>query len=286
MNQSIKILLITIGFIIVVALGFYTLLYPFSPRSVKADIYALKFMGEGWGKRYQIQGDLLNCQQTESYPSTTCTTTFEGKPLTIDVTFTDDTRHLASLCRITYDGKAVACEPSINYEHYAPTLIIRDTLGVPLERFKELQRENLLLYWYEARWIQVAVIVSGLAALVITFWRWHHFPSRTPETLRTIPRLLISLLIGFFSWVGLAWGLSALSNLLPISLSAGYWSLIAPLSLVGAAGAFVWEWQILGGWKPKTAVFRFIYSVGGGFITFSMLNFLLVGSLLILGFVD
>ncbi|MBE2222589.1 MAG: hypothetical protein IAF02_13665 [Anaerolineae bacterium] len=62
--------------------------------------------------------------------------------------------------------------------------------------------------------------------------------------------------------------------------------MIAPVALVGAAGVFVWEWQILGGWKPETAVFRFIYTLGGGFVTFSILTFLLIGDLLILGFVD
>lgn len=286
MNQSIKILLATICFIIIITLGFYFLLYPFSPRSVHADIYALKFMGEGWDKRYQIQGDQLTCQQTESYPSATCTTTFEGKPLTIDVTFTDDTRHLASWCRVTYDGEAVACEPSINYEHNAPTLIIRDTVGIPPERFQELRRENLLLYWTENQWIQVAFIVSGLAGLIITIWRWLHFPSRKSEIVGTFSRLFISLTIAFFSLLGLAWGLGALNNLLPASESTVYWSLIPPLALIGAAGAFVWEWKLLGGWKPETAVYQSIYSLGGGFLTFSILNFLLVGSLLMLGFVD
>lgn len=286
MNQSIKILLITISLIIAVTLGFYALLYPFSPHSVQADIYALKFMGEGWDKRYQIQGDQLTCQQIESYPSTSCATTFEGKPLTIDVTYTDETRHLASWCRVAYDGNAIACEPTINYEHYAPTIITNDTLGIPPERFAELRQENLLLYWHEDRWIQIVGIVSGLAALAIMAWRWLHFPSRTSERVGSGLRLLISLLIGFFSWVGLAWGLGALINLFPVGGSAGYWKLITPLALVGAAGAFVWEWQILGGWKPETAVLRFIYSVGGGFIIFSILAYLLVGDLLILGFVD
>jgi hypothetical protein len=286
MNQSIKILLIIISVIIVVVLGFYALLYPFSPRSVKADIYALKFMGEGWEKRYQIQGDQFTCQQTESYPSTTCTTIFEGKQLTINIAYTDDTRHLASWCRMTYDGKAVDCEPSINYEHDAPTLITRDMLGITPERFQVLRRENLMLYWHENQWIQLAGIVSGLAALVITMWRWLHFPSDTPKHVGSVSRLLISLLIGFFSWMGLALGLNSVASLLSISGISAYWRFIPLAALVGAAVAFVWEWHILDGWKPEMVVLRFIYSVGGGLITFSILAYLLVGDLLFLGFVD
>jgi hypothetical protein len=286
MNQSIKTLLITIGLVIGVTLAFYAILYPFSPRSVKADIYTLRFLGDGWENRYQIQGNQMTCRQEKDYPSTTCTTTFEGKPFTIDVTYNDDTRHLASLCRVEYDGQGVVCEPTINYENYAPTLIVKDSLGVSLERFQELRAKTPLLYLSENQWLNFAKGLAALLALAVIVWRWWQYPKLQNEPVAKGSRFLLSTLVGFFTWFALAWGLGfALSTLLGDN-TGELWRFTPAFATLGGFAAFVWEWKMLGGWKPETAVFRFIYSFGGGLVLYATLNFLLLGALLMLGFVD
>ncbi len=278
--------LLTLVLLVATTIGIYAILYPFSPRSVKADIYTLRYLGDGWENRYQIQGDQMTCEQEHDYPSTICSTTFEGQPLTINVTYTDDTRHLASYCRVVYAEQAINCKPTINYENFAPTLIIEESLGVSTERAQELRAETPWLYLPESQWIAIVQGLAGMIALAIVIWRWWHYPKLSTRPEGTGRRLIYSLLVGLFTWFGLAWGLSFLIGPITTETSESLWAVMPVLGIIGGALAFGAEWKLSGGGKPETAVFRSLYSIGGGFVFFAILNFAFMGALLMLGFVD
>lgn len=267
-----------IGLMLLVMGGFYLLLRPFSPQAVDSPIYAIKFIGEPYSKRYQIQGNTLACQPPETPRTVRCGTIFEGQPLEVAVWFQNEEQRFIERCQVSYAGEAIGCQPSFDYENPASSVLIRDDLGVPDARFAELRQPNWWLYWDEGRWLTAVRLLALPVALATAVW--HHWRSRHVQLrANSIAELIFdALLSGLLAYFILHMGMA---------MTFGYTlgRVIPWLAAPGAGLVAAWRWFTLSGRQPGTAV-RLAASIGYGLFIFLALNFLLVGDLLWLGFVD
>ena len=269
--------------LLILMIGLHFVLRPLSPRGVTSTLYAIKFFDDT-EKLYQIQGHHVLCESTDTPLEVHCTTPFEGQSFEVRVNFHNEQRTRIHSCRAQFTGKTIPCTPSWSYENQAPSVIIPDDLGISQERFAQLRRQTPLLYWPETYWLNMIFGISGTLALAGMIWLWMEFPKniRIPSPWQ---RLLLSVYVGMLMWCTLFRGGALISDyLLPRSALIGY--VIPFVAVVGGVATCLWEWYRLAGTRIQSIWGRVVHSVGGGVILGATVSYLLLGNMLLLGFVD
>lgn len=270
--------LLLLGLFLVI--GYFVLL-PLAPRSVRSDIYAVKWYA-GNEKLYHLRGDQMQCEPADSPLTVRCSTLLEGQPFAVDVQYHDARRTSAEACQAQYGGIPVACEPGRDYANPAPSLIIRDQLGITPERFATLRGQEPLLYWSELVWIGIARGLAIIIALVAIVWHWLQYVPQTTASPRE-QQLLASLLAGIATWWMLLWGLGTIVSSYP---DAPGWLQSSYIAWGGAVLAFFWRWHIMEQRRPPAGIVKVIHSAWSGGVLFAVTHSALLIGLLSLGFID
>ena len=255
----------------------HLVLRPFSPRAIKNDLYAIKFLeADSYVKRYQLQGDRLQCSRSDDGLIRTCATVFEGKPLIVVTENTPMMQMAPVNCSLTYGDVEYGCEGGWDYENRSPSVLVHDDLGISAETFQQLRRENRLLYLQEGEWLTIARMVAALLAIPISFVVFTRFRKEYVATLQDTA-FPTTLLIAIFTLCGLSWIVGLLWDSPQAMLFV--WMLALLFGF--------WCWQLLHR-QPLTVYVadRTLAMIGAGTFAFSVLNFLMLCNLLMLGFVD
>ena len=273
MKQRSNLTLPTITFLalIVVPILTHVMLRPFSPRAVDNALYSIKFLeSTGYVKRYQLQGDRLQCNHEDLVR--VCTTIFEGKPLIVETRNTPQMQAAPVECELTYGNVSYRCDGSWDYENRSPSVLVRDDLGISAERFQQLRRENPLLYLQENDWLRIASISSAVFSLIIGVLSLQSFNKAFVADWRPAPLVLPTMLV-----LGSAFGLSMVWPLVQMR-----WLILVAALLFG-----VWAWRLVRAESTSIRqVDRITFAVAIGLTIFGIANFLMLISLLSLGFVD
>ena len=248
-----------------------------APRFVTAKISGV-LITKDWrsdpGDRLRISGNDLTCQPDDGQ-QWACAVMLEGKPLAMTVTYRTTPFQSLTGCTVVYDGQSRPCEVYPGYDRDAQ-LLVSDDLGISPARMAELRARNPLLYWTEATWLSVGIIVAVLwaglimAALLLAL-------NTTPHLSMSIGRIRLPI-----------WAVCGVVILAAVTgmgmLGAG---LVLPLA---ALGGLILPAVIVGlnrlDKKRGVAFARPLMWAAASLVVFSLVNLGTVLGLLTLGFVD
>lgn len=213
--RKVMLLFSAIYFIGLVAIGF--LVYGASPGPGSQEILGVGIgdYNDDAGIAY-ISGRRLNCTSTEGAQSlaSICTIEIEGELLEIHVQRNPPTHanQLGGICEAFYDDKEWLCRIASRHVDVHWFAYISDPLGLNRNQLDALRREyffeNLSEQVFIAGMIEVPILTTAIAILVMVAWLW-------PRARNRVSFALITAVVGIASLVG--------TSLLSILLTRGFW---------------------------------------------------------------
>lgn len=211
-----------------------------------------------------------------------CTTSLQDRPLTMTLTHAKPFRAFETqgiACQANFAEKALPCEVWFDFATgNVPNVVIKDSLGLSLADLQALRQQNFLSQISDPQWntmvFTLAIVAGSLTALSARFdLGW---------PIKIFAGISLSFLIWGVATIGLSRILYGLGGARYLNTSPGP-EIISILPLVLGLGIGVATIRLF---QSRSRLAQILIIVGSGCGAFSALFYLLLLSVLTLGFVD